>query len=73
MKAFGAEGRGVFMAPTVLEAETAAQYGVRVLGRTDELVEEFYAISVERRITHPCIAAITRAARTQLFGGIGPG
>jgi LysR family transcriptional regulator, transcriptional activator of nhaA len=68
MKAFGSEGRGVFMAPTVLESETAAQFGVRVVGRTDELVEEFYAVSVERRITHPCIAAITNAARGQLFG-----
>lgn len=68
MKAFGAEGRGAFMSPTVLEAETCAQYGVRVLGRSPELVEEFYAISVERRITHPCVAAITQAARSQLFG-----
>jgi LysR family transcriptional activator of nhaA len=68
MKAFGGEGRGVFMTPTVLESETAAQYGVRVVGRTDELVEEFYAVSVERRITHPCIAAITDAAREQLLG-----
>lgn len=68
MKAFGREGRGVFMAPTVLEDETCAQYGVRVLGRTAELVEEFYAISVERRITHPCVAAITEAARGELFG-----
>ena len=68
MKAFGAEGRGVFMAPAVLEAETAAQYGVQVLGRSTELIEEFYAVSVERRISHPCIAAITQAARNQLFG-----
>ncbi|MEO7151476.1 MAG: transcriptional activator NhaR [Burkholderiaceae bacterium] len=68
MKAFGGEGRGVFMTPSVLESETAAQYGVRVVGRSDELVEEFYAVSVERRITHPCIAAITDAAREQLFG-----
>jgi LysR family transcriptional activator of nhaA len=68
LKAFGGEGRGVFMAPTVLESETAAQYGVRVVGRSDELVDEFYAVSVERRITHPCIAAITDAARDQLFG-----
>jgi LysR family transcriptional activator of nhaA len=67
MKAFGGEGRGVFMAPTVLEAETSAQYGVRVVGRSTELVEEFYAVSVERRITHPCVAAITQAARDQLF------
>jgi LysR family transcriptional activator of nhaA len=67
MKAFGSEGRGVFMSPTVLEVETCAQYGVAVLGRSAELVEEFYAISVERRITHPCIVAITQAARTALF------
>ena len=68
MKAFGGEGRGVFMTPTVLESETSAQYGVRVVGRSPDLVEEFYAVSVERRITHPCIAAITNAAREQLFG-----
>ena len=67
MKAFGGKGRGVFMSPTVLEAETCAQYGVKVLGRTPELVEEFFAISVERRITHPCVAAITQAARGQLL------
>jgi len=68
MKAFGAEGRGVFMTPTVLEAETAAQYGVRVVGRAAELVEEFYAVSVERRITHPGVAAVTGVARERIFG-----
>jgi LysR family transcriptional activator of nhaA len=67
MTAFGREGRGVFMAPTVLEAETVAQFGVEVIGRSDELVEEFFAVSVERRITHPCVVAITDAARAQLF------
>ncbi|HSI47371.1 MAG TPA: transcriptional activator NhaR [Ideonella sp.] len=69
MKAFGREGRGVFTSPTVLEQETCEQYGVKVLGRSDELVEEFYAISVERRITHPAVSAITQAGRRQLFGG----
>lgn len=67
LKAFGGEGRGVFMTPTVLEKETCAQYGVEVLGRAAELLEEFYAISVERRITHPCVVAITRAARDQFL------
>ncbi len=70
MNAFGREGRGVFMSPTVLEAEIQAQFGVEVLGRTDELVEEFFAISVERRITHPCVAAITRAAKAQLLHSV---
>jgi LysR family transcriptional activator of nhaA len=68
MTAFGREGRGVFMSPTVLEAETVAHYGVEVIGRGDEeLVEEFYAVSVERRIKHPAVAAITQAARGRLF------
>ena len=67
MKAFGREGRGVFMAPTVLEEETVEQFGVDIIGRTEELTEEFFAVSVERRITHPCVVAITDAARGQLF------
>ncbi len=70
-QAFGREGRGVFLSPTVLEEETAAQYGVQVLGRSEELVEEFFAISVERRITHPGVAAITQAARGALFSPSG--
>jgi LysR family transcriptional activator of nhaA len=68
MTAFGREGRGVFMVPKVMEEETMAQYGVQLIGRTEELVEEFFAVSVERRITHPCVVAITDAARGQLFG-----
>ncbi len=67
MTAFGREGRGVFMSPSVLEDETVAHYGVEVIGRSDEMVEEFYAVSVERRIKHPAVAAITQAARSHLF------
>jgi LysR family transcriptional activator of nhaA len=68
MTAFGREGRGIFMAPTVLEQETVRQFGVEVIGRSAELEEAFFAVSVERRITHPCVVAITDAARGQLFG-----
>jgi LysR family transcriptional activator of nhaA len=67
MMAFGREGRGVFVSPGVVEAETCAQYGVRVVGRCADMREDFYAISVERRITHPGVAAITQAARSDLF------
>ncbi len=67
MATFGREGRGVFVSPSVLEAETEAQHGVRAIGRSNELVESFYAISVERRISHPCVVAITSAARNRLF------
>lgn len=69
MKAFGREGRGVFMSASMLEAETIAQYEVEVIGRTEEMAENFFAVSLERRITHPCVAAITQAARGQLLHG----
>ena len=68
MTAFGREGRGVFMAPSVMEADTMQHCGVEVIGRSAELREEFYAVSVEKRITHACVVAITDAARGQLFG-----
>jgi LysR family transcriptional activator of nhaA len=67
MQAFGRQGAGVFLSPTVVEAETTGQFGVRVIGHTDEIVEDFYAISAERRITHPGVVAITQAARGALF------
>jgi len=68
-KAFGRRGLGIFVAPTVLKAEIQQQYGVRVLGAAPEVEEEFFAITVERRITHPCVTAITEAARNELFSG----
>ena len=67
LKAFGREGQGVFAAPAVLADEVAQQYQVQCLGIPCDLMEEFYAISVERRITHPAVVAITAAARSKLF------
>ncbi|MFT3734840.1 MAG: transcriptional activator NhaR [Rhodocyclaceae bacterium] len=74
MKAFGREAKGIFMGTTALEDEICQQYGVKVLGRSDAVQETFYAISVERRISHPCVVAITTAARTRLFAqkGLAP-
>jgi len=67
LKAFGREGQGIFAAPTVLEAEIVEHYGVKVLGRTEAVWQDFYAISIERRITHPCVLAICNSARGALF------
>lgn len=67
MNAFGREGRGIFMGASVLEAEIEAGFGVEVIGRSAELQEEFFAITVERRIRHPAVAAITESARGELF------
>ncbi|PZO17280.1 MAG: transcriptional activator NhaR [Burkholderiales bacterium] len=66
-KAFGRQGCGVFAGPTVLAQEIEAQYQVAALGTATKLVEEFYAISIERRISNPAVATITAAARRDLF------
>ncbi|MDH5388570.1 MAG: transcriptional activator NhaR [Gammaproteobacteria bacterium] len=67
MKAFGQAGTGVFIAPTAIASEVEKQYGVKTIGQTDQVLEQFYAISVERKITHPAVAAITETAREWLF------
>jgi LysR family transcriptional activator of nhaA len=67
MKAFGKSGSGIFVAPSVIADEVQAQYGVELLGQTDAVTESFYAISVERKVKHPGIVAITEGARQKLF------
>jgi len=67
MKAFGRSGSGVFIAPTPIAEEVEKQYGVVGIGQTDKVREQFYAISVERKISHPAVVAITETAREWLF------
>lgn len=67
MKVFGQDGIGLFPAPTVIEAEICRQYKVRVVGRTDAVRERYYAISVERRLKHPAVRAISESARDKVF------
>jgi len=67
MKAFGKSGSGIFIAPSVIADEVMEQYDVELIGQTDAVTESFYAISVERKVKHPGIVAITEGARRQLF------
>jgi LysR family transcriptional regulator, transcriptional activator of nhaA len=62
LKAFGEAGVGVFVMPSVVAARIARQYGVIEVGHTVDVVEQVYAISAERRISHPAVQAITRSA-----------
>jgi len=68
LKTFGARGEGLFAAPTVVEEEVREMYGVAVVGREERLRERFYAISIEKRLAHPAVVAITKAARESLTG-----
>ncbi|WP_145279770.1 transcriptional activator NhaR [Pseudomonas sp. URMO17WK12:I11] len=67
MQAFGQSGSGIFVAPSVIAEEVCRQYGVQLIGQTEAVNESFYAISVERKVKHPGIVAITEGARRELF------
>lgn len=63
LKEFGEAGAGIFVMPSVVAPQIRRQYSVLEVGRSSTVVEQFYAISVERRITHPAVVAISSAAR----------
>ncbi len=67
MKVFGQEDAGIFIAPAAIEAEVTTQYRATCIGRVNEVKERFYAISVERRVSHPVVATIMETARESLF------
>jgi LysR family transcriptional activator of nhaA len=66
-KEFGEHGMGIFAAPSIIEAEVLQHYAVRVVGRSKAVGQQFYAISVERKIRHPAVVAICEAARKDIF------
>ena len=66
LKVFGQAGAGLFLAPTAIKKSVCQQYGVKALGEI-EVTDNFYAISVERRLKHPAVIALCEAARTELF------
>ena len=68
ISALGLAGEGVFAAPSLMEDQVRIQQRVEVVARLKDVRERFYAITVERRIVHPAVRAITEAARSDLFG-----
>lgn len=68
LKVFGQGGVGLFASPTAIEVDVMQQYGVKPVGRIETMKERFYAVSIERKITHPVVKEITSEARVHLFG-----
>ncbi|HMI91180.1 MAG TPA: transcriptional activator NhaR [Polyangiales bacterium] len=68
LKVFGQAGHGIFPVPAMIADEVQRQYQVRRVGRADRVRERFYAISVDRKLKHPAVIAISEAARRKLVG-----
>ena len=64
--AFGRAGSGIVPANTVLAKELKAMHGLELLAEIPHAVERFYAVTIERRITHPAILAMTTGAKASL-------
>lgn len=60
-------GLGVFAVPDVVEKDVLQRYNVQFIGRVEEVRQRFYAISVERKIRHPAVVAISENARKDIF------
>jgi LysR family transcriptional activator of nhaA len=56
----GAAGLGLFPVPTAVERTIRSRFPVHRVGVVTEVHESFYAITVERRISHPAIVAICK-------------
>jgi LysR family transcriptional activator of nhaA len=70
LKTFGRAGEGLFAVPSAAESDVRRSYGVRRVGRCRGLRERFYAVSVERKLKHPAVVAISAQARRRFAGHV---
>ena len=67
MKVFGEAGAGMFVTPTASVPDVMAHYKLVKLGETEEVREQFFLISAERRLTHPAAQAVSENAHSGVF------
>jgi LysR family transcriptional activator of nhaA len=63
---FGQHGVGIFVAPSVIRNEVERKYAVQVIGAVGNVRERFFAVSLDRKLRHPAVVAISEAARARL-------
>jgi LysR family transcriptional activator of nhaA len=66
LMAFGQHGVGIFVAPSIIKHEVERKYDVKVIGEVSRVRERFYAVSLDRKLRHPAVLAISEAARARL-------
>ncbi|MEO8177339.1 MAG: LysR substrate-binding domain-containing protein, partial [Deltaproteobacteria bacterium] len=67
LQTFGATGRALFPASSLVEEEICRQYPLKVVGQLEGVRERFYAISPERKLKHPAVVTICSTARKEFF------
>lgn len=67
-RVFSQEEAGFFVTSTPLRERICTQSALECLGEIEGIRERYYAISVERKLKHPAVVAISEAARDKVFG-----
>ena len=67
LKVFAQARHGIFFAPALLRPQLRREHGVQQVGVIEDVTEQFFAISVERKIRHPAVASIVDNARRRVF------
>lgn len=57
-------GLGFMTVPSIVAKEVVQRFGIRPIGRAKDCRQQFFAITAERKLTHPAVLAITSRART---------
>ena len=66
LREFARAGHGFAPVPAVQESQFRREYGFQRIGAARPVTAQFFAISLERRIRHPAMAAVVAGAR-ELF------
>ena len=61
LKSFGQSGAGFFAAPLVIADYICKHYQVEKVGNIEHVTEQIFAITTEKRLTHPAIIAIVES------------
>lgn len=66
MTVVASDGLG-FMPMAAVVSKELARYKLEIIGTTEKCTDQFYAISGERRLTHPAVVLITESAPREVF------
>lgn len=70
IKEFGHAGAGLFPVCAAVLPEVQQQYGVESIGNLEDVRLQFYAITLQRKLTHPAVLAISQNAKEGLLAPV---
>lgn len=58
MKVMAADGRGFIPVPSLVAEEAVDRFSLRIVGATEKCRDQFFAITADRRLSHPAVQAL---------------